>query len=745
VPNNPLQDAINELMTLHKLGRLADMEARARVSLKSFSGKPVLRELLGMALAGQNRFAEALPFLERAVRDDPREPVFWENLALCQCQLGELAGAESSLREGLERNPQSAEMLVSLGSILRSLERADEAQDLLERALAIEPGHAAAHYQLGEILAARNHLERSEHHLRQSLAVDRNVAAAHNALGGVLGQKGELVAAAASFARAIALDGASPVGHANLAIALGALNRTQEAASVARTALGLLGNLEASVSPERLALIDGIANVLLAAGYAEEALKIYKVTIRVENKPLRALSATYAARLVCDWEFAAALEPQACRVAEHASTIDESAPLRLLSLALATPAQQLAATRKCARQAMSAAVSADSVPVLPDVSRRDTARGKLRVGYLSTDFHNHATAHITAGVIEAHDRDRLEIIAYDLSPRIDDEYHMRLERAFDRMVQLDALTDRDAAQRIADDQIDIMVDLKGWTKGTRPGLLIPRPAALQVQWFGFPGSVGAPWIDYIVADHVVIEPQDEENYSEKIIRLPDTYYPSDDKRPVANTLGRTAYGLPEEAFVFCCFNQVHKLTPEVFDTWIELLAAVDRSVLWFWQPQDAAIRALRERLARRGIDAARLVIAPTMPAPEHRARLARADLALDCYPYGSHTTAGDALWAGVPLVALRGDTFVSRVSASLLTAAGLPELIATSLEDYARLAIRLATDRDEMARVRAHIAARRQNAGLFDTTRFTRNLEAAYLAISQRQREGLPPDHIAIT
>jgi predicted O-linked N-acetylglucosamine transferase (SPINDLY family) len=266
-----------------------------------------------------------------------------------------------------------------------------------------------------------------------------------------------------------------------------------------------------------------------------------------------------------------------------------------------------------------------------------------------------------------------------------------------------------------------------------------------VQWFGFPGSVGAPWIDYIVADTLVIGEGEEDDYSEKIIRIADTYYPGDDKRPVAQTLPRSAYGLPEQGFVFCCFNQVHKLTPEVFDIWMELLLAVEGSVLWIWQPQEGAIRALRSRLATRGIDPARLVIAPTLPAPEHRGRLAHADLALDCFPYGSHTTAGDALWAGVPLIALRGDTFVSRVSASLLTAAGLPELIAASLDEYFRLAMRLVTERDEMARVRAHLADRRRNAELFDTKRFTRNLEAALLAIWERYRAGLPPDHITMT
>src|SRR5262249_51097817 len=217
-----------------------------------------------------------------------------------------------------------------------------------------------------------------------------------------------------------------------------------EAVVAARTALSLLGNLDAAATPARLSLIDGIANVLLAAGHAREALNIFKVTIGVANEPLRALTACYAARQLCDWEFAAALEPQACRVADYASRIDESAPMRLLSLAQATPGQQLAATQKCARQAMSAAALYNKAPALTDPRRSNGPRAKLRVGYLSTDFHNHATAHITAGVIEAHDRDRFEIIAYDLAPRVEDEYRLRLERAFDSMHPIHALSDRDA-------------------------------------------------------------------------------------------------------------------------------------------------------------------------------------------------------------------------------------------------------------------------------------------------------------
>jgi predicted O-linked N-acetylglucosamine transferase (SPINDLY family) len=267
---------------------------------------------------------------------------------------------------------------------------------------------------------------------------------------------------------------------------------------------------------------------------------------------------------------------------------------------------------------------------------------------------------------------------------------------------------------------------------------------LQLQWLAYAGTLGAPWIDYIVADNVLVPPSDEANVSEKIIRLPDTYQPNDDKRPVGPTLQRQDYGLPQDAVVFCSFNQIYKVTPEIFEIWLKLLGAIDHSVLWLLEPQPAAATALRSRLSMHGLDPARLVYAPKAKAPEHRARAAQADLALDCFPYGSHTTASDMLWAGVPLIALMGETIASRVSASVLTAAGLPELITTSLDDYQRLALRLASGREELARLKQRVQDQRRSAALFDTARFTRNLEKAYMAIWERHRSGLAPDHITV-
>jgi predicted O-linked N-acetylglucosamine transferase (SPINDLY family) len=429
----------------------------------------------------------------------------------------------------------------------------------------------------------------------------------------------------------------------------------------------------------------------------------------------------------------------ACTIGEAKDAVDESAPWRLLFLAGASPLQQLTAAQRSAQRI------ADALPAPASANAARTGKSeRIRIAYFSGDFYSHAVPHLMVGVIEQHDRARFDVIAYDFSPAAKDDYRRRFEAAFDLMVPISGMSDQEAAERIARDEVDVLIDLAGWTKRARPAVLAPRPAPVQMQWLGFPGTLGAPWIDYIVADRVLIRPQDEPHFSEKIIRLPHTYQANDDKRIAGTTQSRSAYGLPEEAIVFCSFNGAFKLTPEVFDCWLRLLQAVDRSVLWLLQPEDIAVRALVAKAASRGIDPARLIFAPMVELAEHLARLACADIALDCFPYGSHTTASDTLWAGVPLVALAGDTFASRVSASILTAAGLPELITSSLADYYNLALRLAGDPGALAGLRARVKDLRTSGPLFDTTLFTRDLERALAAAWERHCAGLAPAHIVL-
>jgi len=413
---NTLQDSVNELMMLHAMGRFTDMEQRARVFLKSFAGAPILCELLGLALAGQHRYNDALSFFQRAARGDPNDPQFWENLAHCQLQIGDLAETERSLRQALTLDSGSARALTALAGVLCSLKRNDEARSLAERALAIAPRDPAAHYQLGRILAGQSELAQAERHLRLALTVGPNVATVHNELGNVLRQMGALTEAEASLRRAIDLDPASPIGFANLGLVLRAMNRNYEAAAAAHSALGLRGDVGSNLSDADCDLMDIIANVLDGADRGTEAIDIYKTTLKSRPEPLRALWATYAARRACDWDFAAALEPAACRVSEPGTSIDDSAPWRLLSLASATPAVQLAAAQKCAQLVMGTQVLGAQSALLRRPEIRAQARTRLRVGYFSGDFYNHPTAHLISGVIEAHDRTAFEIIGYDFSP-----------------------------------------------------------------------------------------------------------------------------------------------------------------------------------------------------------------------------------------------------------------------------------------------------------------------------------------
>ena len=734
-----LQDAVNELLSLHGLGRFADMERRAKAVLKSFAGSPVLRELLGLALASQRRFSEALPHFERAARDLPEDPQFWDNLALCQCELKDYAGAEQSLRKSLALQPASIGTLVALGRVLHLSKRSEEASELLERALDLAPGHPAAHYHLGEVLAGLDQIEEAEQQLRLAVAAEPNVAASHNELGRVLMRRGALRDAEASFRRAIALDRRLPFSHANLALVLGAQGRAGEAAAAAREALAAIGGIGTVVTEDNLSLLDLIASALDDAGETDDALALFKATVAFRKEPRRAIWAIYAARRACDWDFAARLEPLACTIGEAEDPVDESAPWRLLFLSGASPLQQLMAAHRSAQRIAGALPASASVK-----AARSGKAERIRIAYFSGDFYSHAVPHLMVGVIEQHDRARFDVIAYDFSPAANDDYRRRFEAAFDLMVPISGMSDQEATERIARDEVDILIDLAGWTKRARPAVLAARPAPVQMQWLGFPGTLGAPWIDYIVADPMLIRPQDEAHFSERIIRLPHTYQANDDKRIAGPTQSRSTYGLPEEAIVLCSFNGAFKLTPEVFDCWLRLLQAVDRSVLWLLQPEDIAARALVAKAASRGIDPARVIFAPMVKPAEHLARLGCADLALDCFPYGSHTTASDTLWAGVPLVALAGDTFASRVSASILTAAGLPELVTSSLADYYNLALRLAGDPGALAGLKARAQGLRASGPLFDTRLFTRDLERALAAAWERHCAGLAPAHIVL-
>jgi predicted O-linked N-acetylglucosamine transferase (SPINDLY family) len=412
-----------------------------------------------------------------------------------------------------------------------------------------------------------------------------------------------------------------------------------------------------------------------------------------------------------------------------------TAPFEFLAIS-SSPEDQLACTRQCL---------ADQ-PSLPAMWRGEVyTHDRIRIGYFSADFRNHPVGRLAAGLLEAHDKSRFETIALSSGPDDGSELRRRAQSAVEDFFDVRNRSDADLAALIRRREIDILVDLTGFTLAGRFGVLARRAAPVQVNFLGYPATMGADWIDYIIADRTIIPAEHFQFYGERVVWLPDTYQANDDKSRIAERVQtRVECGLPDTGFVFCCFNNTFKINPQLFDVWMRLLAATANSVLWLLGANPIAERNLRREAERRGVAAERLIFAPRIAVADHLARHRQADLFLDTLPYNAHTTASDALWAGLPVVTCRGDTFAGRVGASLLKAIGLPELIATSLEDYGALALKLAHDPALLGGMKEKLRRNRDCYPLFDTARFTRHIEAAYETMWRAHQDRRAPAAFAV-
>lgn len=759
-----LEVELGLLFSLLNAGRFDVVEKSAQALSARFPREGRAWHLLGYSRLALGKAGEALPALEKASDCMPGDAAVWKHLAHCQRRLGRMEQAAGSLERSLALAPGQPDVLNNAAANAIDLGRYQAAEQYCRRVLALHPDIAELHFNLGNALKGQQRSEEALAAFRRARQLAPDVPDAQNNVGLALQEMGFQAEAEACYRRALSLQPDHVEALNNLGNILFDTCRYADAAEACSQALALkpdtpetltnlgnaqrrLGRIDAAFASYRRALVlnpdlpeahANFAELLREQRDIRGAAEHFARAVALRRDACLMLDAANAQMSIADWQ---AAEPN--RLATLAAVRgglragDRPHPFLFLALDGATPQDQL----DCARQ--HAAQYEKRLPVRAERAApgRD---GVLRIGYLSDDFHAHAIAYLVTEVIERHDRGRFEIVAYDHSPSTDSPYRKRLEQAFDRIVRIESLSDQDAAQRMAEDGIDLAVDLKGWTLNTRSQILAHRPAPLQVQWLGYPGTLGAAWIDYLIADPWLIRPGEEGGYSESVVRLPDTYQSNDSRKEIGSTPTRGEAGLPEQGFVFCCFNQTYKIVPAVFEAWMRLLDDVPGSVLWLLEDNAAVPEALRRQAAARGIDPARLVFAPKCPLPDHLGRMRLADLALDCFPYTSHTTGSDALWAGVPLLALNGDTFASRVSGSLLRAVGLAELITHSLSDYRDLGARLARDPARLGALRARLAENRRSAPLFDSARFTRHLEAAYHAMWRRRSAGLPPHHLDI-
>jgi predicted O-linked N-acetylglucosamine transferase (SPINDLY family) len=587
----------------------------------------------------------------------------------------------SQLQARIQAQPQDPELHYDLGNLLLKSGQAQAAEASFEQALQLAPNHPQILLQLGNALAAQGRLTDAVANFTQSLKADPKQLAAQYNLGNALRELGKPDQAAACYREALRLDSGDADTHNNL------------------------------------------GNVLRELGKLDEAIACYREALRLNPDLHHAkIHLLHQKQHICDW---VGME-QAIAEIRHVVAQELHAQISPFAF-LALPGTTAAEQRKCAEHWVEnryQSLMAEGDRLHYAHSRK--AKDKLKIGYLSADFRRHPLASLLTEVIELHDRRRFECHAYSYAPDDATPERKRLEQAFDYFHDILPISPFQAAERIHQDGIDILLDLTGFTQTSRSGIMALRPAPVQVNWLGFPGTMSAPFVDYLITDRVIVPPEQAQYYAEQLVYLPDTYQANDSKRPVGRTPSRKDCDLPEHATVFSCFNQTFKITPQVFDIWINILNEITESVLWLLDCNRWAKTNLLKYAEARGIDPARIIFAPRTSGAEHLARQKLADLFLDTLPYNAHTTASDALWMGLPVLTCCGDTFASRVATSLLSAAGLSELVTHNLAEYQARALHLARHPAELQAIRLKLEKNRDSVALFDTPRFTRNLESAY-------------------
>jgi len=713
---------------LKQQGRLEEALAAYRRTVKLRPEHAAARVNIGVVLQERGRVEEAIAEYRQALAVAPNYAQAHYNLGIALQSQERLAEALAAYQRAVELAPDAPELHVNLGVLLRELERPTEALDALARAIALRPNYAEARYNLAIVLNDRGRLEEAMANYQQAIQFRPGYAEACNNLGMLLQAQGRLDEAATAFRQAIEARPGYAEAHNNLGLVRQEQGRFEEAAADLRQALDL--------NPTYPEAHYNLGNALRERGSLEAAIAAYRRALELRPDDASAFSQRFYQRCrACDWTDYASDQKTILDIVRSGS--GEVPPFVLLATA-ANSADRL----RCARNWM-AAVKPPADAVIRHA--RPAEQRRIRLGYLSGDFHRHATAVLTAELFERHDRARFEVFAYSFGPDDGSPMRARLVRAFDRFVDVRQMPHAQAAQRIRDDGVDILIDLKGHTLGVRPKIPALRPAPIQVNYLGFPGTMGADFIDYILVDPMVVPPDRQADYSEKIAYLPGCYQPNDTKREIATEVpSRGQSGLPERALVFCCFNHSFKLTPAFFDIWMRLLRGVPGSVLWLLEGNALMRENLRREARARGVDPDRLAFAPIVPLPQHLARHANADLFLDTLPCNAHTTASDALWAGLPVLTCAGDTFAGRVAASLLTAIGLPELITDSLEAYENRALELASNSRKLSALKAELNRRRRTGALFDIAGFTRNIEAAYTRMWEMRRVGEAPGSFRI-
>jgi protein O-GlcNAc transferase len=717
--------------------------------------------ILGLIKASQANYKEAADFLGRAARIHPNDASIQYNLAKALTDSGNNKDALIHHKKAVALAPNNPEAWLSYGRTASNLARYEDALGFYNKALSLKSDYAEALLNKGATLKELKRYEDAVAFAEQALAINPYLAEAWSNKGGALKELKRFDEAIAHYDKALSLKPDYAEAWTNKGVTLHELKRYDEAIAHYDKALSLKPDYAEGWSNKGATLHDlkrfdeAIAHydkaLSLKPDYAEawtnkgvtlHELKRYDEAIAHYDKAL-------SLKPDIDWVSGDLLhiKMKICSWSGLAESLEDISQKVAANEKVAQPFPLLALNDDALLHKKSAEIYIQSrypfSPALEPIFKRSQTQ-KIRVGYFSADFKNHPVAFLIAELFELHDRSQFEIYGFSLV-KAADGMSSRLQLAFDHSIETQGMSDIEIAQLSRVLNIDIAVDLTGFTQDARTGIFSHRAAPIQLNYLGYPGTLGADYMDYIIADRSLIPLESQSCYSEKVVYLPNSYQVNDRKRLISDRqFTRKELGLPENGFVFCCFNNNFKILPTTFEGWMRILRAVEGSVLWLLQDNSWAVENLKKEAEKQGVAPDRLVFAERLPLPEHLARHRQADLFLDTFPYNAHTTTSDALWAGLPVLTLMGRSFASRVAASLLNAIGLPELITFTQKEYEALAIELATNPKILVDIKLKLARNRLNAPLFDTPLFTKNLEAAYIKMMEQYQADLQPDHIAI-
>jgi predicted O-linked N-acetylglucosamine transferase (SPINDLY family) len=682
----------------------------------------------GVTLKGLERLDDALSSFDEAIRLKPDYSEAFNNRGLTLQDLKRFEESLPSFGEAIRFRPDYADAFNNCGITLKELKRFEEALVSFNEAIRLEPNRAAAFNNRGLTLKELKRFEEALVSFNEAIRLEPDQATAFNNRGNALRELKRLDEAIASFDEAIRLKPDYATAFNNRGISLKEHMRFDEAISSFEEAV--------RIKPDYADALSNCGIALSEHKRLDEALKSLNEAIRI--KPDSAFLPGTAAQLRAQISNWAGLGALVTSIEDGVSANKlKSPPFSLLAL-VDDSRLHLRASDQWVREKVASSGTLGSIIERPRSE-------KIHIAYASADFRDHPVSYLLAEMFESHDRARFEVTAISFGPDDGQAMRRRISAGVDRFEEVRCMSDINIARRCRELGVDVAVDLMGFTGNGRTGIFAERGAPIQINWLGYPGTMAASFIDYIIADPTLIAESDLKHYTEKVIWLPDTYQVNDTSRQISDkNFTRAECDLPESGFVFCCFNNSYKVLPATFDVWMRLLHRVPGSVMWLLEDNATASRNLRTEAISRGIDPDRLVFASRLPLPQHLARHRVADLFIDTWPYNAHTTASDALWAGLPVLTKSGRSFASRVAASLLNAIGLPELITQSEQDYEELAVAIAQDSNRLQALKEKLCENRLKYPLFDCKRFTKNLESAYSQVMERHWAGAEPDHLSV-